>query len=44
MDSQAEHVLIAAGLADLLIRIPARPAFREKIWDQAAGMAPSASE
>lgn len=37
MDSQAKHVLIAAGHADLLIRPPATREFRDKIWDQAAG-------
>jgi 3'(2'), 5'-bisphosphate nucleotidase len=37
MDSQAKHVVIAAGGADLLIRVPATTTFRDKIWDQAAG-------
>jgi 3'(2'), 5'-bisphosphate nucleotidase len=37
MDSQAKHVMIAAGQADLMIRLPATQAFRDKIWDQAAG-------
>ena len=37
MDSQAKHAVIAAGLADLMIRTPATRAFRDKIWDQAAG-------
>jgi 3'(2'), 5'-bisphosphate nucleotidase len=37
MDSQAKHVVIAAGGAELLIRVPATKAFRDKIWDQAAG-------
>ena len=37
MDSQAKHVVVAAGRADLLIRVPATKSFREKIWDQAAG-------
>lgn len=37
MDSQAKHAGIAAGLGDLLMRIPTTRAFREKIWDQAAG-------
>jgi 3'(2'), 5'-bisphosphate nucleotidase len=36
MDSQAKHLLVAAGRADLFIRVPATPAFRDKIWDQAA--------
>jgi len=37
MDSQAKHVVIAAGRADVLIRVPATKTFRDKIWDQAAG-------
>jgi 3'(2'), 5'-bisphosphate nucleotidase len=37
MDSQAKHAVIAAGEADLLIRLPATREFRDKIWDQAAG-------
>jgi 3'(2'), 5'-bisphosphate nucleotidase len=37
MDSQAKHAVIAAGQAELLIRLPATPAFRDTIWDQAAG-------
>ena len=37
MDSQAKHALIAAGRADLLIRVPATKTFRDKMWDQAAG-------
>jgi 3'(2'), 5'-bisphosphate nucleotidase len=37
MDSQAKHAVIAAGQADLLIRLPATQEFRDKIWDQAAG-------
>ncbi|HEY7288538.1 MAG TPA: inositol monophosphatase family protein [Vicinamibacterales bacterium] len=37
MDSQAKHALIAAGDADLLVRVPALKTYRDKIWDQAAG-------
>ena len=37
MDSQAKHVVVAAGRADMLIRVPATKSFRDKIWDQAAG-------
>lgn len=37
MDSQAKHAVIAAGQADLLIRMPSTQVFRDKIWDQAAG-------
>ena len=36
MDSQAKHVSVAAGVADLLVRFP-RQGYREAIWDQAAG-------
>jgi 3'(2'), 5'-bisphosphate nucleotidase len=39
MDSQAKYVVLAAGKGDLLLRLlsPAKPDYREKIWDQAAG-------
>jgi 3'(2'), 5'-bisphosphate nucleotidase len=37
MDSQAKHAVIAAGQAELLIRLPATREFRDTIWDQAAG-------
>ncbi len=39
MDSQAKYALLAAGMGDLLLRLlsPAKPDYREKIWDQAAG-------
>jgi 3'(2'), 5'-bisphosphate nucleotidase len=37
MDSQAKHAVIAAGQADVLIRVPATREFRDTIWDQAAG-------
>jgi 3'(2'), 5'-bisphosphate nucleotidase len=37
MDSQAKHALVAAGRAELLVRLPATADYREKIWDQAAG-------
>jgi 3'(2'), 5'-bisphosphate nucleotidase len=37
MDSQAKHAVVAAGRADLLIRVPATADYREKIWDHAAG-------
>ena len=36
MDSQAKHVAVAAGQADVLVRFP-RPGYQEAIWDQAAG-------
>jgi 3'(2'), 5'-bisphosphate nucleotidase len=39
MDSQAKYAVLAAGEGDALLRLlsPARPNYREKIWDQAAG-------
>ena len=37
MDSQAKHVLLAAGAGELLLRFPPDPAYREAIWDLAAG-------
>jgi 3'(2'), 5'-bisphosphate nucleotidase len=40
MDSQAKYCVLASGKADLMLRMlsPARPDYREKIWDQAAGL------
>lgn len=39
MDSQAKYACMAAGNAELLLRLlsSARPGYRECIWDQAAG-------
>ncbi len=39
MDSQAKYSLLAAGAAEVLLRLmsPKAPDYREKIWDQAAG-------
>jgi 3'(2'), 5'-bisphosphate nucleotidase len=39
MDSQAKYLVLAAGAGEVLLRLlsPARPDYREKIWDQAAG-------
>jgi 3'(2'), 5'-bisphosphate nucleotidase len=37
MDSQAKHVIIAAGASDLLIRVPPYPGFHDAVWDQAPG-------
>jgi 3'(2'), 5'-bisphosphate nucleotidase len=37
LDSQAKHATLAAGEADLLVRFPSTPGFRDAIWDQAAG-------
>ena len=36
LDSQAKYGVVAAGLADVYMRIP-RGDYREKIWDHAAG-------
>jgi 3'(2'), 5'-bisphosphate nucleotidase len=39
MDSQAKYAVLAAGGAELLVRLisPDRPDYKETIWDQAAG-------
>lgn len=39
MDSQAKYAVLAAGGGEVNLRLlsPARPDYREKIWDQAAG-------
>ena len=37
MDSQAKHVLLAAGAAEFLLRVPVAGNYREAIWDHAAG-------
>ena len=39
MDSQAKYAVLAAGKAELYLRLLSedRPNYREKIWDQAAG-------
>jgi len=37
LDSQDKHALIAAGLADIYLRLAPDPAYREKLWDHAAG-------
>jgi 3'(2'), 5'-bisphosphate nucleotidase len=37
MDGQTKQVLLGAGAAELLMRIPVDPDYREAIWDQAAG-------
>ena len=39
LDSQAKYALLAGGQGELLLRLlsPAKPDYREKIWDQAAG-------
>jgi 3'(2'), 5'-bisphosphate nucleotidase len=37
MDSQAKHAAIAMGRADLFVRMPTTPDYREHVWDHAAG-------
>jgi 3'(2'), 5'-bisphosphate nucleotidase len=37
MDSQAKYAAIARGDADIYLRLPRDAAYREKIWDHAAG-------
>jgi 3'(2'), 5'-bisphosphate nucleotidase len=39
LDSQAKYAVLAAGGADVLVRLisPSRPDYKEMIWDQAAG-------
>lgn len=37
IDSQCKYAVVAAGRADGYIRIPRNAAYREKIWDHAAG-------
>jgi 3'(2'), 5'-bisphosphate nucleotidase len=37
MDSQAKYGVLAQGDAEIYLRMPTRPGYREWIWDQAAG-------
>lgn len=37
LDSQAKHVVLAAGRADLLLRFPSSASFHDAVWDHAAG-------
>ncbi len=37
LDSQAKYVAVAAGLAEIYLRIPRGERYEEKIWDHAAG-------
>lgn len=37
LDSQAKYVVVARGGADIYMRLPVKPGYREKIWDHAAG-------
>lgn len=38
MDSQAKYAAVAAGEADVYLRLPTKASYREKIWDHAAGV------
>jgi 3'(2'), 5'-bisphosphate nucleotidase len=40
LDSQAKYAILAAGAGDLIFRLisPKMPDYKEKIWDQAAGL------
>jgi len=40
MDSQAKYAVMAAGLGEIYLRLLSskQPDYREKIWDQAAGL------
>lgn len=40
MDSQAKYALLAAGTGEIILRLlsPKQPDYKEKIWDQAAGL------
>jgi 3'(2'), 5'-bisphosphate nucleotidase len=38
MDSQAKYAAVARGDAEIYLRLPTRPGYREKIWDHAGGV------
>ncbi|QDU78914.1 Histidinol-phosphatase [Polystyrenella longa] len=38
LDSQAKYAVVARGDADIYLRLPTRPGYREKIWDHAGGV------
>ncbi len=38
LDSQAKYGVVARGEADLYVRLPTRPDYRERIWDHAGGV------
>lgn len=38
MDSQAKYATVGRGDAELYLRLPTRPDYREKIWDHAGGL------
>lgn len=37
VDGQTKYAIVARGEADIYLRLPSRPGYREKIWDHAAG-------
>lgn len=37
LDSQAKYAVVARGEAEIYLRLPTRPDYRERIWDHAAG-------
>jgi 3'(2'), 5'-bisphosphate nucleotidase len=38
LDSQAKYAVVARGEAEIYLRLPTRPDYRERIWDHAAGV------
>ncbi|MCA9080216.1 MAG: 3'(2'),5'-bisphosphate nucleotidase [Planctomycetaceae bacterium] len=38
LDSQAKYAVVARGEADMYLRLPTRPGYREKVWDHAGGV------
>lgn len=38
LDSQAKYAVVSRGEADIYLRLPTRPGYREKIWDHAGGV------
>lgn len=37
LDSQAKYAILAAGSAEIYLRLPTKPGYVEKIWDHAGG-------
>lgn len=38
LDSQAKYAVVARGEAEVYLRLPTRPGYREKIWDHGGGV------
>lgn len=38
LDSQAKYAVVARGDAEIYLRLPTRPGYREKIWDHGGGV------